>query len=250
MPETELIWIIGASDGIGAALAREWATRGARLILSARSADRLHDLAADLGSGHVVLPMDVGDRASIEACGRDIARIGRLDRVIHLAALYDPGRILDLDPKLAAQIVVVNLTGSFHVAQIAPGLLRPGGQLALCGSVAGYVGLPQGQIYSATKAGVINLAESLRAELAGRLDVRLICPGFVDTKLTRRNDFTMPALMTPETAARAIIDGLNRRGFEVHFPRRLTYALKLLRALPYWAALPLTGRLAKQETPS
>ena len=174
----------------------------------------------------------------------------RPELVVHLAAHYDPGRIGDLDPDLAARIVTVNLTGSFHVAQIAPELLRNGGQLALCGSVAGYVGLPQGQIYSATKAGVINLAESLRAELAGRVDVRLISPGFVDTRLTRRNDFTMPALMAPEAAASAIIAGLGRCGFGIHFPRRLSCALKLLGALPYRAALPLTRRLTRQETPS
>lgn len=245
MPEAQTIWIIGASDGIGAALAREWAARGARLILSARSAGRLKDLAATLGPDHVALPLDVGDRASLDSAAERVAQIGPLDRVVHLAAMYDPGKIAVLDPETAAQIVSVNLTGSFHVAQIAPRLLRPGGQLALCGSVAGYVGLPRGQIYSATKAGVINLAQSLRAEMAGRLDVRLISPGFVDTRLTRRNDFTMPAMVTPQTAARAIITGLDTRRFEVHFPRRLTYALKLLGVLPYWAALPLTGRLAR-----
>ena len=114
-----------------------------------------------------------------------IAAGGKLDRIVHLAALYDPGRIADLDPEKAAQLVTVNLTGSFHIAQVGPRLLRKHGQLALCGSVAGYVGLPQGQIYSATKAGVINLAESLRAERPD-VDVRLICPGFA----LKPDDFT------------------------------------------------------------
>lgn len=245
MHKLETIWIIGASDGIGAALAREWACRGARLVLSARSVDRLDALAASLGPDHVALPLDVGDRASIEAAAARIADIGPLDRVVYLAALYDPGKFADLDPATTAKIVTVNLTGSFHIAQVAPTLLRDGGQLALCGSVAGYIGLPQGQIYSATKAGVINLAESLRSEFSGRIDVRLISPGFVDTRLTRRNDFNMPAMISPEAAARAVVAGLNARRFEVHFPRRLTYALKLLGALPYWAALPLTRRLVR-----
>lgn len=245
MPRPETIWIIGASDGIGAALAREWAARGARLILSARSEDKLRELAASLGPEHIVVPLDVADRISVNEAAKEIAAYTPLDRVIHLAALYDPGLMSDLSPKRAAQIVTVNLMGSFHIAQIAPTLLRAGGQLAFCGSVAGYIGLPQGQIYSATKAGVINLAESLRAELSGRFDVRLLCPGFVDTRLTRRNDFTMPAIVTPEIAACAIIDGLNSRRFEVHFPRRFTYVLKLLSALPYWAALPLTRRLTQ-----
>ncbi|MBB5723952.1 short-subunit dehydrogenase [Loktanella ponticola] len=245
MPKSETIWIIGASDGIGAALAREWAKQGATLILSARSEEPLEKLAADLGPDHVALPLDVSDRDSLDAAASKIADLGQVDRVVHLAAIYDPGKIADLDPKTAAQIVTVNLTGSFHISQVAPKVLREGGQLALCGSVAGYIGLPQGQIYSASKAGVINLAESLRAEIAGRIDVRLISPGFVDTRLTQRNDFNMPAMVTPETAATAIIDGLNKRRFEVHFPRRLTLGLKLLSALPYWAALPLTRRLTK-----
>lgn len=241
----ETIWIIGASDGIGAELARAYAAQGARLVLSARSKDRLSELAASLGTNHVVVPLDVGDRASLTAAAMQIAELGPLDRVIHLAALYDPGKIAEIDADTAAQIVNVNLTGSFHIAQIAPPLLRKGGQLAICGSVAGYIGLPQGQIYSASKAGVINLVESLAAELSGKIDVRLISPGFVDTRLTQRNDFKMPAMVTPEAAAAAIVSGLNARGFEVHFPKRLTLALKLLRALPYWAALPLTRRLTR-----
>ncbi|MEO8241077.1 MAG: SDR family NAD(P)-dependent oxidoreductase [bacterium] len=245
MPEGETIWIIGASDGIGKSLATEWAARGARLILSARSTAKLETLAAQLGPQHIALPLDVADRASLDAAAARIGQIGTLDRIVHLAALYDPGKVADLNPETAASIVAVNLMGSFHIAQVAPTLLRPAGQLALCGSVAGYIGLPQGQIYSATKAAVINLTESLRAELKGQIDVRLICPGFVDTSLTRRNDFHMPAMVTPEQAARAIIAGLNQRQFEVHFPRRFTWGMKLLAALPYWAALPLTQRLTR-----
>lgn len=245
MPEPETIWIVGASEGIGAALARHCARRGARLYLSARSLPRLDALAASLGPEHVALPVDVSDRASVEAAADEIARAGRIDRVINLAAIYDPGRTTEIDPDMAARIVAVNLTGSLYVARAGVRVLRDGGQLALTGSVAGYVGLPQGQIYSATKAGVINLAESLRAELRGRIDVRLINPGFVATRLTRKNDFTMPALIQPPEAAVEIMRGLDRGGFEIHFPRRLTLALKLLRALPYWAALPLTRRLAR-----
>lgn len=239
----ERIWIIGASDGIGAALARAWAGPEVELILSARSEARLSALAERLGPGHMALPLDVSDRAQLEAAADRIIVSGPLDRIVHMAALYDPGMVADLDPEMAAQIVAVNLTGSYYVAQIAPQLLRAGGQLALCGSVAGYIGLPRGQIYSATKAGVINLAESLRSEWAESIDVRLISPGFVDTRLTRKNSFAMPALTSPEQAAQAIIAGLDGRRFEVHFPRRFTRALKLLRALPYWASLPLLKRL-------
>ncbi len=245
MTGPETIWIIGATEGIGAALAREWAARGNRLILSARSAVPLRRFATELGPEHIPLPLDVGRRDSLEAAAKDVSRTGPLDRIVHLAALYDPGKVGEVDPERAAKIIDVNLTGSFYVARTAPRLLRAGGQLALCGSIAGYIGLPQGQIYSATKAGVISLAESLRAELAGRIDVRLINPGFVDTRMTRRNDFTMPAMIPPEEAARAIISGLNARRFEVHFPRRLTWPLKLLAAIPYRLSMPLTRRLVR-----
>lgn len=249
MSKGELIWIIGASDGIGAALAKAWAAKGARLVLSARSEDKLKELAQSLGGDHDVVPLDVADRASLEAAAQRLRELGPLDRAVHLAAIYDPGKVSALDPDKAASIVNVNLTGSFHVAQVAPKVLKPGGQLAICGSTAGYVGLPQGQIYSATKAAVTNLTESLRAELAGKTDVRLISPGFVETRLTDKNDFSMPFIITPEAAAEAIIKGLNTRAFEVHFPKRMTYLMKLATALPYWALLPLTGRLTSTDSP-
>lgn len=241
---TERVWIMGASEGIGAELARAWAARGARLVVSARSQDRLDALAATLPGAEAVAA-DTSDPASLAAAAAVIAVGGHLDRAITLAALYDPGKVMEIDPATAADIVTANLTGSFLFARAAVPLLRPGGQLALTGSVAGYVGLPQGQIYSATKAGVMNLAESLRAELAPGVDVRLVSPGFVDTRLTQRNDFAMPGLMQPADAARAILAGLDRRGFEVHFPRRLTLPLKLLRLMPYALALRLTARLVR-----
>lgn len=238
---SERVWIIGASDGIGAALAAAYAKRGAALILSARREDALRKVAAEIG-GATLAPLDVTDRDALAAA----AERAPVDRVIHLAALYDPSRVADIDPDSARKLVEVNLLGALNVAQLCPAALKRGGQLALCGSVAGYVGLPQGQLYSATKAAVINLAESLRAE-RGDLDMRLISPGFVDTRLTQKNDFDMPAMMTPAEAAAAIVSGLDGRGFEVHFPRRFTLAVKLLRALPYALSLKLTRRMSREE---
>lgn len=132
----ERIWIIGASEGIGAALASAWAGPRVRLILSARSEPRFVALAERLGPGH--LPLDVGDPGRMEAAAARIAADGPLDRIVHLAAIYEPGRVNEQVPAMAARIVAVNLAGSFHVARIATRILRPGGQLALCGSVAGY----------------------------------------------------------------------------------------------------------------
>jgi short-subunit dehydrogenase len=234
------VWIIGASEGIGEAIAREYDRRGAELVLSARSVERLERLEAELGGRHRVVPLDVTDRAAIEAAAEEI---GAVDMAITLAATYDPGRLDELSPESAGRIVEVNLLGSFHVAQVAPRVLRKGGQLVLFGSVAGYFGLPRGQLYSATKAAIINMAESLRVEYAPEVRVRLVCPGFVQTRLTEKNDFEMPSLLSPEEAARAIADGLEGESFEVHFPRSRTWKLTLLRARPYGLAFRLVARL-------
>ncbi len=233
-------WIIGASDGIGAALARALAAEGANLILSARNRAALGALAAECGGQ--VLPLDLAVPGSLAEAASGLVP-GTLDAVICTAALYDPGLVADLDSEATASLVAINLLGSFDVARLTPPLLRDGGQLVLFGSVAGYFGLPGGQPYSATKAAVNNLAESLRAELAPRVDVRLVCPGFVSTRLTAKNRFAMPAVITPQQAASAVIRGLRRRSFEIHFPKRFTLAVKLLRALPYALSLRLTARI-------
>ena len=235
------IWIIGASAGIGEALARAFAAEGARLILSARDGAALAKLAGQCG-GAEVLALDLGRRETLAAAVAGMAP-GALDAVICTAALYDPARVADLDPVRTEDLVRVNLLGTLDVARLTPPLLRDGGQSVLFGSVAGYIGLPGGQAYSATKAAVNNLAETLRIELAPRVDVRLVCPGFVKSRLTARNDFKMPAMITPEEAASAALAGLRRGSFEIHFPKRFTFAIKLLRALPYALSLRLTGRL-------
>ena len=239
----EVIWIIGASSGIGAALARELAARGAILALSARRKEALETLTQSLGAGHQLFPLDVTHKEEVAATARAIhSSYGRIDRVIFMAAAYTPMKLSALDMAATKQMIEVNLLGAFHVVEgVLPILTQQGrGQLALCGSVAGYTGLPGGQPYSATKAGIINLAESLRAELPRSIDVKLISPGFVKSELTDKNEFNMPMIITAERAASAIADGLPGRGFEIHFPKLFTRVLKLLRALPYAISLRIT----------
>lgn len=244
------IWIIGASAGIGEALALALVAQGAALILSARDGAALDRLAQACratgrpkGGGAEVLPLDLAQPATLEAATRHLATSGPLDAVICTAALYDPSKVADLDPVRTETLVRVNLLGMLDVARLCPPFLRDGGQLVLFGSVAGYIGLPGGQAYSATKAAVNNLAESLRIELAPRVDVRLVCPGFVRTRLTDKNSFDMPALMEPDAAAKAVLDGMAGRSFEIHFPKRFTLVMKLIRLLPYAISLRLTARL-------
>lgn len=240
------IWIIGASAGIGEAVARAFADAGADLVLSARNQDALQALAVSIG-GADVIPLDLMERDTLVAAVDQLAAQAPLDAVICTAAYYDPSSVAGLDPERTERLVRVNLLGMIDVARLTPPLLRDGGQLVVFGSVAGYFGLPGGQAYSASKAGINNLAETLRIELAPRVDVRLVCPGFVRTRLTDQNDFNMPFLMEPEEAARRIMSGMNGRGFEIHFPKRLTLALKLLRMLPYPVSLWLTGRIGRSR---
>lgn len=228
------VWIIGASSGIGESLARELARRGAILSLSARSKDKLTALNNALGGSHFVCPVDISDAQSVQNSMSCVQKgHNRIDSVINLAALYDPGKLDDLDIEKTRKLIDVNLMGMFNLIHMVLPVLKKqdNGQIVLCGSVAGFKGLPNGQPYSATKAAVINLAESLKAENMG-LDIKVINPGFVRTPLTDKNDFDMPMMIEPEEAAKAIADGLLKKSFEIHFPKKITYMAKALKLLP------------------
>jgi len=241
------VWIVGASSGIGEALARELAARGARLALSARSAEPLNTLAIGLlGAGHRPLPLDVTDAQAVSQAMASLQRDwGGIDTLVLAAAAYTPMRAFDLDLEAAQRTMQVNIGGVLNaIAAAIPAMLAQGrGHLAIIASVAGYRGLPQALAYGASKATLINMAETLRIDLAERgIKVQLINPGFVRTPLTAKNEFKMPALMEPEQAARCIADGLESDRFEIHFPRRFTTMLKLLRLLPYRLYFPLIKR--------
>lgn len=247
----QIVWIIGASSGIGSALARELCARGATLALSARRKDELEKLKETLGEQHKVFMLDTTDAAMTQRTAQAIrAAFGRIDRIIFLAAAYAPMKIDALDIAVTADIVNTNVTGAFNVVHAVLPILKTQkakGQLALCASVAGYIGLPGGQPYSATKAAIINLAESLHAESNNAIDIKLINPGFVRTPLTDKNDFQMPAIIEPEQAAREIADGLLSRRFEIHFPGKFTVFLKAVRLLPYALSLRLTRKINRKK---
>ncbi|HWV14499.1 MAG TPA: SDR family NAD(P)-dependent oxidoreductase [Cellvibrio sp.] len=243
----QIVWIIGASSGIGSALARELSMHGAILALSARRNDELEILKNELGEQNKVFALDITDVEMTMRTAQAIrVAFGRIDRVIFLAAAYVPMEINDMDIAVAKGIIDTNVTGALNVVHAVLPILKlqkNKGQLALCASVAGYIGLPGGQPYSATKAAIINLAESLYAECRDVVDIKLINPGFVRTPLTDKNSFQMPSIIEPAQAAREISHGLLSRRFEIHFPRRFTLFLKLLRLLPYGLSLNLTQRI-------
>jgi len=229
------VWIIGASSGIGRALAVYLDSAGAQLVLSARRETALQELNAELGNRHQILVLDVTSDTQLEkACQ---ATLPHCDSVIFMAGTYEPMPLDKQQPEAVRQIIATNLTAAVQFVGFAYPLFKAArrGQLALCASIAGYCGLPQAQPYGATKAGIINLAESLRAEAAGtQVDIRLINPGFVTTPMTGKNTFAMPMIISPPQAAEAIAQGLAGSAFEIHFPKRFTYVVKFLGHLPYW----------------
>lgn len=249
--QQQIVWIIGASSGIGHALAHELSARGATLALSARRYDELEKLNNALGKRHHIYAMDTTDaEITLRTANAIRAAFGNIDRIIFLAAAYTPMKMDALDIVASKAIVDINLTGAFNLVHAALPILkdqRVKGQLALCGSVAGYFGLPDGQPYSATKAAIINLAESLHAECKNSVDIKLINPGFVRTPLTDKNRFTMPAIISPEQAAQQIADGLLTGRFEIHFPKKFTYLVKLLRLMPYRLSLYIAQKITSTQ---
>jgi NAD(P)-dependent dehydrogenase (short-subunit alcohol dehydrogenase family) len=230
------VWLVGASTGIGAATARLLLASGARVALSARTEAALLGVA----DGHpdaLVLPLDASCEGDLRAvAGRIEAAWGGIDLMVYLAGTYAPMRALSIDLARVGQTFEINVIGCYAtLAAVLPGMLARGsGAVTIVSSVAGYSGLPNALCYGPSKAALINLAESLYLDLSPKgIGVHLVDPGFVDTPLTAQNRFKMPALMSAEAAAREMLRGLEHGKFEIHFPRRFTYWLKLLRVLPY-----------------
>ena len=239
------VWLVGASSGIGRATASLLHARGAQVIVSARSAQALDEFVA-AHPGSQALALDVGDRAALQAAVDRLRAQGPLDLVCYLAGHYQPMRATDIDLDQALLHQQVNLTGAWNLlAAVVPGLLAQGqGHLSLVSSVAGFRGLPRSLAYGPTKSALINLAETLFLDLRPQgIGVSVVTPGFVATSLTAGNDFPMPALLTPEQAAAELVRGWERGEFLIHFPRRFTCVLQLLRLLPYRAYFAAIHRI-------
>jgi NADP-dependent 3-hydroxy acid dehydrogenase YdfG len=236
-------WIIGASTGIGAALAEKLAGLGARVAVSARREAPLATMVKGFPKGRgLALPVDITDAPALQKAAAAIVEHWHgIDLVVIMAGEYKPMRAWAIDLAVARAMVDVNLMGCLNgVAAVAPTLLAQGcGTIALVSSVAGYRGLPKSLVYGPTKAAAINLAETLYLDLNPKgIGVCVINPGFVRTPMTAQNDFKMPALIEPGEAADEIVAGLQRGEFEIHFPKRFTRFLKMLRLLPYGRYFP------------
>lgn len=224
-------WIVGASDGLGAALARAMDAEGATLVLSARRAAVLTDLASGLRAAEVVA-MDVTDAASVAAA---VGQVGPVDAILYCAGAYEPMTAPDWQPEEAVRIAEVNFIGALRVlGRVVPAMARRGsGRVVLIGSLAGFAGLPGAIGYGASKAALMHLAENLRADLKGTgVVVQRANPGFIRTRLTAKNDFSMPQLMTPEDAAGHVMAAIRSGRFSTSFPRPFAWVFSVGGLLP------------------
>jgi len=246
------IWITGASSGIGAEVAQLYAKEGHTVFASARNETTLNAMAAEssaLDGQIIALPLDVTDNDSVtHAFDKIKQHHSHLDLAILNAGYYEPVEFEALTLEHFEKTYDVNLVGV--VRCLLPTLeyftSNSGGHIAIVSSVSGFRGLPKAAAYGSSKAALINMAESLKPECnAHGIKLSLVNPGFVKSKLTDRNEFTMPFIMETEAAAERIVRGLEKKSFEITFPKRFTYWLKLFRILPYWLYFALTKRLVK-----
>lgn len=244
------VWITGASSGIGRALVLHLAGQGRQVVASARSEERLKALseeAAALPGAIVAWPLDVTDRAAVaEAVAGIEAAHGPIGQAVLNAGSHRPTPADGFSSAALRELVELNVFGTTHCLEaLLPAMTaRRRGRIAVVASLAGLCGLPTAGGYALTKGGLIRLCESLRPELARQgVVLQVVNPGFVRTPLTDRNDFAMPFLMEPEAAARAFAAGLERDLFEIVFPRRLAWSMKLLSLLPYGLFFRLTERM-------
>lgn len=248
-PKDGCAWITGASTGIGRAVALRLARDGWTVVASARSADKLEALAAEAEAltGRIVpKPVDVTDKAALtDAVSAIEAEVGPIALSILNAGTFVPDGVKGFEAETFAKQFTLNVFGVANCLEpLLPVLIARGtGQVAIVSSVAGYRGLPRALGYGASKAALINFAESLylQARPYG-IKVQVVNPGFVRTPLTDKNDFPMPFLVEVEDAADRIVRGLGRDGFEIAFPTPFVAILKRLRCLPYALYFPLVGR--------
>lgn len=228
-------WLVGASEGLGRALAEQMAEAGAEVIVSARNEERLTELVGALGGTARAVPVDVSDRDSVNTAAEEV---GEIDGMVYLAGVYWPMKASEWKADEAEAMADVNFNGAVRtVGAVLPAMVERGaGHVVLTGSLSGFRGLPGAIGYGASKAGVMYLAESMYADLRGSgIDVQLSNPGFIRTRLTEKNDFAMPFIMSPEDAASAMFAHMSGTRFKANFPYGFGAMFRLSQFLPDWA---------------
>lgn len=227
-------WLIGASDGLGAALANRLSREGAQVIVSARSEEKLQKLVADLPGEASYQLVDVSNDKSVEDAAK---AVGEVDGVVYLAGVYWPFAATEWNPKQATAMADINFTGLVRVmGSVVPQMVaRDRGHIVITGSLSGFRGLPGSIGYTASKAATMSLAECMYADLRDtNVDVQVANPGFIKTQLTDKNDFTMPFLMTPDEAADHMFRQMCGAKFKNSFPTLFSWVFRGSQFLPDW----------------
>lgn len=226
-------WIIGASRGMGKELCKLLSQSAWQVTASARKIGDLEKLAKEINAD--IVPLDATDKLSIKLAADHVYRVQPPKLVMMNVGDYEPMPIEAFDASLFERLNLTNYLATVYLLDTLIPRMRDngGGQILLNVSAAAYKGMPQAAPYSAPKAAVLHMAESLKPELERwNIKLRVINPGFVDSLLTQKNTFKMPFLMPPEEAAKRIHKSISKNHFDINFPKRLTWILKLLRCLP------------------
>jgi len=223
-------WIIGASEGLGRELAIQLSNLGVELIVSARNEIRLNELS--LRTKAKVIPLDVLD---IHAVRKAFKAVGRIDGIVYAAGDYTPlnSTVWNIDE--VDKMIAINFTGVARVlGLVVPKFIAQNyGHIVMIGSLSGFRGLPNAIGYGASKAGMMHLAENIKADLyKSNIKVQLINPGFIKTRLTEKNNFKMPFIMSAEDAAKHVIRAMRRNRFQTNFPVMFSLIFRMTNFLP------------------
>jgi len=239
----KVIWITGASSGIGKSLAIKFANEGWQVAASARRENLLKELS-DTNSNIHSFPLDVTDSEKCKDVSTEIInKLENIEICIFCTGIHDPKSEKSLDLEKVRKIMEVNFFGTVNSINSVYNYFKEkkSGHISMVSSVAGYRGLPAGGAYCASKSALTTFAESLYFDLK-RFNVRVsvVNPGFIKTPMTDQNDFPMPMIKSPEFAADEMFKGLTQsNAFEIHFPKQFTFIMKILKIMPNWLYLKL-----------
>ena len=238
MNDKKVIWITGASSGIGKALALKFANEGWMVAASARRENLLEELHNE-NKNIYSFPLDVTNIEQCKSVFSDILKkFNDIEICVFGTGIHDPKSEKKFDLDKIRKIMEVNYFGTINSINSIYEYFKDKkkGQISVISSVAGYRGLPAAGAYCASKSALTSFTESLQFEMK-KINVRvsLISPGFIKTPMTDQNDFPMPMIKSPEFAAEQIYNGLIKgKNFEIHFPKTFTYLMKIIQILPNW----------------
>ena len=247
----KVIWITGASTGIGRSLAIKFAKNGWKVAISARRVEILDNISTQ-NENIFPFPLDVTNKEDCKKVFLEIKnKLKNIDICVFSTGTWDPKKEKEIDVDQIENVMKVNFFGTLNTIKSVEKYFKESGKghISIVSSIAGYRGLPNSTGYGPSKSALNNLTESLYFDFKKYgVRISLISPGFIKTPMTDKNDFKMPFLKTSEYAADKIYDGLvNTNVFEIHFPKQLTLILKFFKILPNWLYLKLVGKLTKYQ---